>query len=124
MPREEMTVDEFRRAASAKPSKYRNHKTMVDGFTFDSKREAMRWLDLRSMHKAGAILDLQRQVRFEIVIGGTLVCAYVADFAYWEKQHFGGWEWIVEDAKGLKTDVYKVKRKLMRAVYGIEIRET
>lgn len=107
------------------PSKYRNEKTEVDGIVFDSRKEAKRYRELKLLEKAGEITDLRLQVKYELVpaIYEYGVCVqrtvnYVADFVYKENG-----EEIVEDVKGMKTEVYRIKKKLMRWRYGIEIRE-
>lgn len=106
-------------------SKYHAKRTVVDGITFDSKREADRYLVLKSMEEDGTIEDLRRQVRYELVpafdVDGRHYrpVFYVADFAYVED----GKE-IVEDVKGMRTDVYKLKSKLFAYRYGMSIRET
>lgn len=105
--------------AETTKSKHRNIKTEIDGIVFDSKLEATRYSDLRLMEKAGAISDLALQVPFEIVINDQLICKYVADFVYNDKDG----KQVVEDAKGQLTQVYRLKKKLMRAVLGIEIVE-
>lgn len=110
-----------------KRTKFGAVRTTVDGITFDSKFEAHRYTELKLMEKAGLIRNLQLQVRFPIIIKEEKVCTYVADFRYDEEQEFAGgksWQTVVEDAKGMRTPVYNLKRKLMRAVYGITIRET
>lgn len=99
--------------------KYRNKPHTVDGITFSSKREANRWLELRSAQKNGHISKLRRQVPFSLSVNRIHVCVYIADFVY-EKS---GVE-IVEDTKGVRTDSYVIKRNLMRAIYGIEIQES
>lgn len=99
-------------------NKYRNRKTTLFGITFDSQREAQRYLVLRADLEAGSIKDLQLQVPYEIKINGVKVCKYVADFVY---QKDG--KTITEDSKGMKTQVYILKRKLMKAVHGIDIVE-
>ncbi len=101
--------------------KYRNTKTVIDGVTFDSKKESARYSDLKLMQKAGEISDLTLQPKFDIVINGVKVCSYVADFSYVEN----GVK-IVEDVKSevtRKLPAYRLKNKLMRAVHGIAIRE-
>lgn len=111
-------------------SKYGNKKTEVDGIVFDSKHEALRWIELKYMERAGLIRDLKRQVRFCLVptIEGEgkkirqRAVYYVADFEYWEK-NYDCWKRVVEDAKGVRTDVYKLKKKLMLWRHGIEIKE-
>jgi hypothetical protein len=108
-------------------SKYGNRKTEINGMVFDSKHEAERWIELKHMERAGLIDDLQRQVKFELIPniyeGKKVVqrsASYIADFVY---MRCG--ERIVEDAKsaGTITDVYKLKKKLMRWKYGIDIQE-
>ena len=113
-------------------SKYHARKTVVDGVEFDSRKEAKRWQELRLLEKAGAISNLKRQVRFELIPAqrdkktGKVIeraCSYIADFCYTERN--GAWEdYVVEDAKGYRTDAYKIKRKLMLQEYGVRIRET
>ena len=117
-------------------SKYRNRKITRDGDTFDSVKEYRRWCELKLLERAGEIHDLQRQVKFELIPAqyettgfsptGKAIkkcversCVYVADFAY--KDEYG--EQYVEDTKGLKTKDYIIKRKLMRWVHGIGIKE-
>lgn len=94
-------------------SKYRAVKTEVDGITFASKREAHRYGELRMLEKAGIIHDLVLQPKFPLVIDSKLVCLYIADFKY---QDANG-RTVVEDAKGMKTPVYRIKFKLFHALY-------
>lgn len=100
-------------------SKYGNRRTEVDGISFASAKEARRWSELRLLERAGQISGLERQVRYRMEVRGVPVTTYVADFRY---EREGGY--VVEDAKGFATDVYKLKKKLMRAVFDIEIQET
>ena len=101
--------------------KYHARKTEVDGIKFDSKREANRYVELKLMEQAKAIQDLKLQVKFPLVKksphGREIV--YIADFVYYEDGKM-----VVEDSKGFKTDVYKLKKRLMAELYGIEIKET
>jgi hypothetical protein len=97
-----------------KRSKYGNKRE--NGF--DSKREARRHEELLLLEKARDISDLKRQTSFRIEIKGELVCTYKADFTYIKAGVL-----IVEDAKGCRTPVYRLKKKLMKAVHGIDIRE-
>lgn len=104
-----------------KPSKYRNHKVEVDGFIFDSKKEARRWLDLREQQRAGQIGSLARQHEFPLLVNGIEICRYVADFAYFRDD-----ELVVEDVKSAATRKlrdYRIKVKLLRAICGIEVKE-
>ena len=119
--------------------KYNNRKVTVDGMTFDSRKEYIRWCELVLLQRAGQITDLQRQVKFELIptqyeykprygkLGRCLkdskhrvenAVNYVADFVY---QKDG--QTVVEDTKGFKTKDYIIKRKLMLHVHGIKILE-
>lgn len=103
------------------PSKYRNVKTVLDGITFDSKKEAARYAHLKLLEKSGVISGLELQPRYPITIGSQKVCTYVADFRYRKDG-----ETIVEDVKSAHTakqPVYRLKKKLMLAVHGIEVQE-
>lgn len=104
----------------AKPqrSKYGNKKTVVDGLTFDSQREAARWIQLRAEERAGTIKNLRRQVPFALVVNRVPCGKYVADFTF-ERD---GKE-VVMDAKGHATDLYRLKKKLVYAIYGVTIEE-
>lgn len=107
-----------RRAAPR--SKFGNQRTEEDGINFASKREAKRYQDLKLMERAGEISGLNLQVKMPVTMNGVHICFYIADFAYSDKQGNA----IVEDCKGFRTDVYKLKKKLVEAQYGIEIIET
>lgn len=102
-----------------KISKYRNKPTDIEGIQFDSRKEAKRWQDLSILQADGQIKKLQRQVTFPLIVNGQLICKYRADFQYEENG-----ERVTEDVKGLRTDVYKIKAKLMKACLNISIRET
>ena len=96
-------------------NKYGNQKT--EGF--DSKREARRYRDLFLLQKAGEISELQTQVTYELIPKNKKFRAvkYIADFIYMDSQG----EYVVEDSKGMKTDVFIIKQKLMLHVHGIEV---
>ncbi len=106
-------------------SKYNNQKIRVGGEVFDSKREYNRWCELRLLERSGIICNLQRQVKFRLIDSQKTSerterpCDYIADFVYYEKGSR-----VVEDCKGMRTDVYKIKRKLMLEKYNISIKET
>lgn len=101
-------------------AKYGNKKTVVDGVTFSSKREAARYGVLKLLERNGEIRALELQPPYRLEVNGTLVCKYVADFRYVDLRTG---ETVVEDAKGFKTREYNLKKKLVKAVHGIEIRE-
>ena len=106
---------------SMKRSKYGNRRVQVGDLTFDSAKEAKRWGELQFMVKAGEIRNLERQVRFPIIVNGVKVCTYVADHVYDEMAGR-----VVEDVKSeftRKDPVYRLKYKLMKACHGIDIRE-
>ncbi len=109
------------RPVVAAPSKYRNKPT--NGYA--SIREAKRAFQLKLMQEAGQIRNLREQTAWLLIPKqeGERACSYRSDFDY---EEFAGGEWrlAVEDVKGMRTDVYKIKRKLMLMVHGIRIRET
>lgn len=100
-------------------SKYRNLKTEVDGIVFDSRKEAARYRELKILLKARQIADLRLQTRLPIVVNGVKICDYLCDFSYREAGKL-----VFEDTKGVKTAVYALKKKLVKAVHGIVILET
>lgn len=104
----------------AKKSKYSNEATVVDGIRFDSVKEAKRYRVLLLLQKSGAIGQLRLQVPYELNEGGTHSYKYIADFVYMDAT---SGETIVEDAKGFRTREYKKKRKLMKKLHGIVIKE-
>lgn len=104
--------------------KYGNKKTVVDGIEFDSLWEAKRYGQLKLLLAAGEISNLRLQVKFPILINGVKVCTYIADFVYIDLKKtdvFGNAVEVVEDAKGFETETFRLKKKLMKAVYGVEI---
>ena len=134
-------------------SKYKAKKTIVDGIEFDSKHEADRYRELVLLERAGQIQNLRRQVKYILIpaiYGSDIVgvrvgrrkgkaiereCSYIADFVYevpvstsYENSDghvvfADGFETIVEDAKGVRTKDYIIKRKLMLYRHGIRIKE-
>ena len=124
-------------------NKYGNKKVIVDGITFDSKREARRYQELKMLERCGAISELQRQVTYELIptqrekstrvytkgrkkgqpIEGKVIekaVTYIADFVY--KDNLTG-KTVVEDAKGMRTKDYILKRKMCLYLLGIRIQE-
>lgn len=101
-------------------NKYKNKKVTVNGKVFDSKKEAKRYLELIKLEQAGLIKDLETQKKFLLLDtfkknGKTYKqISYYADFVYtsvYEKKT------IVEDVKGVRTEGYKIKRKLFEFIY-------
>lgn len=101
-------------------SKYRAVPTVVDGHRFASKKEARRYSELCLLERAGEISNLALQVKFSLDIDGVHICNYHADFTYDDKEG----NVIIEDCKGVRTPAYKLKKKLMLAIYRIKILET
>lgn len=108
-------------------NKYRAEKVIVDGKTFDSRKEARRYRELLLLQKAGAIRDIECQKRYRLIPtqrkDGKVVerpVDYVADFVYIDT---ATGQLVVEDTKGFKTKDYIIKRKLMLERYGVQIRE-
>jgi hypothetical protein len=96
----------------------------MDGFTFDSGREVDRYLQLLMRQKMGEISGLTVHPRFLLKVNEEKVCTYIADFQYWVcHSDIKGSCMVVEDAKGKRTRDYIIKKKLMLAVHGIEIKE-
>ena len=121
-----MTAQQYREmmglskpVAAQKESKYHNHKVEINGQKFDSKKESKDWLKLKSMEDSGLIKDLRCQVPFELqpkyaTRDGRKIRAitYVADFVYERDGVI-----YVQDSKGARTDVYKIKRKMFEYKY-------
>ena len=124
---EHITLEEYKQLQQKGNSKYKNEKVVIDGIKFESKLEAERWKQLNLLQKAGTIKDLRRQIKFElqpsykkndIVIHSI---NYVADFVYYDVNKKG---FVVEDTKGFKNDVYKLKKKIFEYKYPeLEIKE-
>lgn len=98
--------------------KYHSQKTEVDNITFDSKKEAKRYTELKLLQRAGIISNLKLQPRYELQPSFKKhdktyrKIEYVGDFEY----QMNG-ETIVEDVKGFKTEAYKLKKKLFEFKY-------
>ena len=117
-------------------SKYGAKKVEYNGMVFDSKRECRRYKELEILQQIGAISELSTQVKFVLIpaqreadtvgkrggiIKGNLIereVSYIADFVYVEND-----KTVVEDAKGMRTPEYILKRKMMLYFYGIRIKE-
>jgi hypothetical protein len=102
-------------------SKYNNRRVNTPDGWFDSQRELKRWGELKLLERAGEIKHLRRQVDYELIPAGCGLrrIVYRADFVYQEK----GRE-VIEDSKGYRDRVYKLKRRLMMWRHNVVIRET
>lgn len=128
--------------AKAKRSKYGAVKTTVDGIVFHSAKEARRYTELKLLQQAGRIRNLRLQRRYVLcalvvdradcrdVNAGAIanrrvpIGHYIGDFEYEESYLGQVWNLIVEDSKGMRTAMYKLKKRLFEAQYGVQIRET
>src|SRR5512141_2795961 len=95
--------------------------TVVDNIRFASLGEARRYGQLKLLQAAGEITDLKLQVAYPLTVNGETVARYIADFVYVE---VASGQQVVEDYKGMRTPIYKLKARLMKAVHGITILET
>lgn len=102
-------------------NKFKNTKIEVDGIKFDSIKESKRYGTLKLLQKAGEISDLKLQVRMDILVSDKKIAVYIADFTYMEKGSY-----VVEDVKSdftRKNPVYRLKKKLIEAIYNLKIKE-
>ena len=110
-------------------NKYNNRKVELNGFTFDSQKEARRYRDLQLLERTGVIQELKTQVafvladsvKFENEARRKPAVKYIADFTYIENDKL-----IIEDVKSAitrKDKVYRLKKHFMKSVHGLEIRE-
>ena len=106
-------------------SKYRNKITELDGIKFHSAKEAKRYSELKLLEKGGAICNLRLQVAYQLIPPMRInnkhyraIC-YYADFVYVENNNT-----VCEDVKGMQTDIFKIKMRLMKQVHGIDIKIT
>ena len=102
------------------PNKYRAQGRVLDGVRYDSEHEARRAGELRWLLDAREIEQLEAHPVYDLVVHGVLICRYEADFRYVVRKTG---RQIVEDAKGVRTPAYRIKKKLMKAVYGIDVQE-
>jgi len=113
--------------ASATPTrsgKYNAKGRRIDGIWFASEAEAIRYMQLKEMQDKGLIDKLTTQVNFRCIVSGKLICTYRADFQYMLLDERGNSvDRVVEDVKGMITDVYRIKKKLVEAVFSFEIKE-
>lgn len=108
-------------------NKYHNTKVIYNGIKFDSKKEMQRYKDLELLDSTDYICNLELQKKFLLQEGYTNLegkkirpIYYIADFYYFDCVKK---KWIVEDVKGIRTETYKLKKKLFEYKYKIEIQE-
>lgn len=117
-----ITASEARALLSTKkPAKYRNKRVKVDNITFDSKAEAARYGHLRMLERAGHIEALKIHPAYDLHDRtGAKVGRYISDFEYWCKQRGC---LVVEDVKGVRTAVYRMKKRHFESEYRTRIEE-
>lgn len=102
-------------------NKYGAKALIVEGYRFASQAEARRYGELQLLERAGEIDGLNLQPHFPLIVKGTKVGYYIGDFEYFDKRgHL-----VIEDVKSpaTRTSLYRLKKKLVKAIYGIEIAE-
>lgn len=100
-------------------SKYHAKKVKDGGYTFDSQAEHRRWKELWLLQMAGQISGLAVHPVFHLMVNGERVGNYIGDFLYYLPDNTR----VVEDVKGVLTPIYRLKKKLMKAIHGIDIVE-
>jgi hypothetical protein len=113
-----MDVQVTERDTKRQPRVKNAQPTEIDGHLFPSKHEAACYQDLLLRQTAGEIEDLRIQVRFPLEVNGVVVTTYVADFTFRE-----GGRLRVLDAKGMRTEVYRLKKRLFEALHTLRIEE-
>ena len=98
--------------------KFHNVPTIINGEKFDSKGEAARWQELKYMEMAGEIVELTRQVKYDMMVNDVKVCSFIPDFEYVKDG-----ELITEDFKSsaTMTATFRLKAKLFKALYGRDV---
>ncbi|MBX4920975.1 DUF1064 domain-containing protein [Rhizobium bangladeshense] len=118
---EVLTREEYR-AAVAKPkrgNKFGARRTVFDGITFDSKREAEVYRDLKLLERAGRISGFERQRKFELIVNGEIIGSAKIDFAFIDHDQDGRFRCV--DVKGVVTREFKRTQKIIKAAYNIDV---
>jgi len=104
--------------------KYNANGQRIDGHWFASQSEAKRYEQLKQLQEAGKIDNLELQPAYPITHSGRPITTYKADFRYITLNELGrSNSLVVEDVKGMITDVYIIKKKLVEAQYQLKINE-
>ena len=99
-------------------SKYGAKAVVIDGIRFASQKEGKRYAELKLLAKAGEIRVLQIQPQFTFEVRGVKMFTYIADFSYFRDRKL-----VIEDVKGVRTPLYKLKKKIIEHEYNTEITE-
>ena len=109
---------------SGRKGKYNAAGLRIDGIFFHSKAEGERYEQLKELLASGAIDGLRLQPPFDCTVNNRKVCTYRADFQYDIVDDRGSViRTVIEDVKGMITDIYKIKKKLVEACYDVKILE-
>jgi hypothetical protein len=101
-------------------NKYKARPVTTEEGRFASQREYQHWCVSKLREKAGEISHLERQVRFKLAINGHHICDFIADEVFTDT---ATGKRVVVDVKGVKTPVYRLKKKLMKALLNIDVVE-
>lgn len=109
----------IKKSSNVRETKYKNKKVEYRGMRFDSIGERDRYICLLQEQEDGIISDLRRQIKFGLTCNDVVVCHYISDFVYVRDDVM-----VVEDFKGVLTDVFQLKAKWFKAQYGFDITVT
>jgi hypothetical protein len=101
--------------------KYKAEPTILDGIRFDSKFESEYYAELKILAASGEIADLALQPEFPLIVNGNVVAAIVLDFCYTDWRMGGKRRYV--DVKGVRNRIYRLKKKMFEAQYGVTITE-
>lgn len=116
-----LTREEGRQLLSQKKkptNKYNAKRVLLDGICFDSKAEANYYAALKLREKANEVTDIELQRWYDLIVNGVLVARYRADFTFYDRLLRNR---RIIDVKGVETRDFKMKRKLMKACFGLDI---
>jgi len=122
--RPRLPVSTHESKGSPRKGKYNANGRKVDDHWFASDAEAVRYEQLKDMLEAGTIERLELQPSYPITIKGKHITTYRGDFRYAILNELGTIQAVIlEDVKGMVTDVYALKKKMVEADYNIKINE-
>lgn len=104
----------MKRTGFKRKNKFKAVKTLVDNIWFDSKLEASWYEWFKFMQKIGQISEFEIQKEVKLEVNDKLICMHYPDFYFFDCTTK---RWTFADAKGVETDVFKLKYKLTKALY-------